>query len=238
MRRARIERLEERKMFSVTDLILDPFNSAVSAKIEEPTAIVDFIDPDDFSTPAGVRTRTESVGKDESITIGGARTESIALGDVNNDGRADGITPTYNGDLFSFVVADFNRDDLIGSSNLIIVVCSKPLGESHLLPYVEQDNVYKIADVDDAKAASFVTALYTDLLGRPTNFRGISSMTDGSSNTMMFAAATSVVSPINIDSPGLLVETSPIELSIAGQTHGNMHTCFNTAPPRTESSRY
>ena len=46
MYRARIELLEKRKMFSVTDLILDPFNSGVAAAAEpgQSATIVDFID--------------------------------------------------------------------------------------------------------------------------------------------------------------------------------------------------
>jgi hypothetical protein len=135
MRRARIESLEERKMFSVTDLIIDPFSAAVSATIDESTAIVDFIDPDEVSTPFALGARTESVGKDESISIGAERTESVATGDVNSDLLVgtdggvwrDKITHSYDGDLAIGLVGDFNGDkeqakaqiELMGTFNIV-----------------------------------------------------------------------------------------------------------------------
>src|SRR5687768_7447318 len=121
MRRS-IERLEERKLFSVTDLIIDPI------------AIV---------------------------------------GDFNGDGKDD---------LASFT-----------------------------LPYVEQDNLYNLVDINDSPAASFVAALYTDLLSRPVNAARLTSITDGSSNTLMFGKS---VPPVDVDLLGLMVDTSPIDLSV------------------------
>jgi hypothetical protein len=88
MYRARIEALESRKLFSVTDLIIDPFIAERAAAAVEPAAIVDYIDADEISTPLGAVGRTESVGKDEAISIGAGRTESVAAGDVNGDGVA------------------------------------------------------------------------------------------------------------------------------------------------------
>jgi hypothetical protein len=303
MRRARIESLEERKMFSVTDLIIDPFDAAVFAQSGESTAIVDFIDPDEFSTPSGLRDRTETVTKDETITIGAARRDGVLLGDSNANyiGTANGgvwrnkITHTYDGDLVVSPYFDFNNDgrlDVAAERNQEIEVENdethfvghqkgssddpipldtfslnfavireviartgmpgqEPLGWSwgvsnaarrnitgdfngdgrddlatlvggqegqeltqrpQLLPYMEQDNVYKLVEAHDAQAESFVSALYTDLLGRT----GIASAADGASNTLMFGQSTGFVSPVDLDLLGLHVDTSPIDLSVMG----------------------
>jgi hypothetical protein len=88
MYRARIEALEVRKLFSVTDLIIDPFGLVSSAPAVETAGIVDYIDPDEIATGRGTFGRTESVGKDEAISIGAGRMESVAAGDVNGDGLA------------------------------------------------------------------------------------------------------------------------------------------------------
>jgi hypothetical protein len=83
MRRARIETLERRAMFSVTDLIIDPFNATCTfAKpLDEPLAIIDYVGADEVSTPFSAR--TESVGKDETITIHG---KTAMLTDIDGDG--------------------------------------------------------------------------------------------------------------------------------------------------------
>jgi hypothetical protein len=150
MRRARIEMLEARKMFSVTDLVMDPFTSAVSATMQEPSAIVDFIDPDEVSSPSGVRARTESVGIDEKITIHG---KSVALTDF---GPIVGPFLWLGGHREETAVNGIRGDDLIGWSNRIIADCSTASSQSRLLPFIEQDNVYKLTDITDGTSNTMI----------------------------------------------------------------------------------
>lgn len=215
MPRTRIERLEERKMFSVTDLILDPFNSAVSATIDGPTAIVDFIDVDEISAVTGRRARTESVVKDASITIGGARTESIALGDVNNDGRADGITPTYNGDLLSVVAADFNGDGRDDLANLV----GGQEGEEVVRSSTEVVPTFWLAvgpNIHDLAGNKLVRGTGFESDDPASNLIIVVCITDGLSNTLMFGDTPAFVAPVHLDLLGVHVDTSPISLSVMG----------------------
>jgi len=220
MRRGRIESLEERKMFSVTDLIVDPFNtnSALSTPMAEPPGIVDFIDPDQISTPATVDSRPELPNRITATYSGDVGLAVVAGNRIGVDlarasswattpgscRRAAPITIWLPG---TYGIASSNHipmeelslnlttglatndgGELVGGSNLIIVVCSRAPGDNVLLPYIEGDNVYKSG-------------------------KGLHDIVDGSSNTLMFGDAMSSVSPINVDLLGL-VDTSPIELSV------------------------
>jgi hypothetical protein len=245
MRRTRIERLEERKLFSVTDLIIDPFQAqvAASATTNQPPATVDYLDQDDISTSADVgRSKGSIIDNDQGVwtdritaTYNGDGTFNI-VGDFNGDGVDDLATFTVDSrpetaalhaernqdievenDETHFVERDDASGIVAGNfigvddvSNLIIVVCSRAPGEN-LLPYMEQDNLYKLSDRDNSDTQSFLAALYTDLLGRPVNVARLDSITDGSSNTLMLSES---VPPVDLDLLGAMVDTSPIELSV------------------------
>ena len=211
MYRTRIERLEERKMFSVTDLIIDPFvaQSVSPATVDEAPAIVDYLDGSTYSDPGRFNLVGDfnGDGLDDlaSFTVDSRPGMTQLTGDFNRDGRDD----------LAAAHARASATIAAGPSNLIIVVCNRGLNDSNLLPYVEQDNIYKLSDYGrDAEASSFVAALYTDLLGRPVNRSALASITDGSSNTLLFNATSVNVPPIDLDLLGALVDTSPINLSV------------------------
>jgi hypothetical protein len=118
MYRARIEALESRKLFSVTDLIIDPVVAESAARTVEPAAIVDYIDADDIATPLGAVGRTESVGKDAAISIGAGRTESVAAGDVNGDGV--GLLIGTDGGIWRNRIAhSWDRDLRVSALNFV-----------------------------------------------------------------------------------------------------------------------
>ncbi|MEX2140369.1 MAG: hypothetical protein WD894_13985 [Pirellulales bacterium] len=236
MYRTSIERLEERKLFSVTDLIIDPFGAQIASSptTDEPPAIVDYRDEDRIDRITATYNgdgRLNLVGD-----FNGDGVDDLAMFTVDsrpemaarNAGRNQDIeiendeTHFVGRDAASSVVAG-NFIGVDGASNLIIVVCSRALGEN-LLPYLEQDNVYKFADSPEA---SFVAALYTDLLGRPVDAATLASITDGSSNTLMFGES---VPPVDLDLLGALVDTSPIELSVVSLDTWEHASSFQAEP--------
>jgi len=136
MYRARFETLENRTMFSANPLV------DLSATLEAQPAAAEYGKVEDAPTESfslnfeeikvkwEIVARTETIGKDwgdgvaqtesvaknEKITIGGNRTESVAFGDVGLNGRPDdrdlavGVVHDFNGDGRLDVVADRNQD--------------------------------------------------------------------------------------------------------------------------------
>lgn len=241
MRRARIETLEKRKMFSVTDLILDPFNAEVvsTAAPGDSAAIVDYLDEDDFGTPRGLgkmHLEDISLGVTLNFTAKGdlwqwlSRTATVdaAISDLNgSDLPGAQFTAISELDGNANIVGDFNGDATAAESfslnfTAIEVIARQPetagdyrfstsrdmydvyqlatdgvigpqagdatVVQGVILPYIEQDNLYKAYIITNNNDPD---SMVTDI-------------TDGSSNTMMFAtrAGGEVVSDFLVNEAG------------------------------------
>jgi hypothetical protein len=175
MRRSRIETLENRTMFSVTDLVMDPFNAARASTStpDESPAIVDYIDADEISTPFSLLSRTESVAKDEKITIHGGRTETVThVNDIGfqTGGSAGDLVPIETLSLnfgaikdvidpIDQVMAEWTQGDLNNRNWFRLfgdVDGDRGDAVHNLLPYLEQANMYnlregasRLADITD-----------------------------------------------------------------------------------------
>jgi hypothetical protein len=141
MRRTRIEMLEARKMFSVTDLIIDPFDSQ-SAAVHEPSEIVDFVDADDISSAPGA----------------GPECDALPLvGDFNGDGRDD--------------LASSNNLIIVVCSHVPVDGILLPyLEQDNLYLFAGNAGVVGIADgtsntLSFAKVASFAGPAHSNSLG-------------------------------------------------------------------------
>jgi hypothetical protein len=224
-RAKRIEMLEKRKMFSVTDLILDPFNAATEAATaaDESPAVV-FNKYYDAESPS---------------ILGKMHLEDISLGftqgrDVNTLGWSWGVTQTAtlfaggadSGAPLAVIAGGQEGEEVVLGAESVLPMDVFSLNLSRktehtigpqagdatvvqgvILPYVEQDNLYKTYIVTNNHDPD---SMLTDI-------------SDGTSNTMMVAtkAGGEVVSNLLVHEPDGTQEIIAVLIGLAAEPSGS-----------------
>jgi hypothetical protein len=177
MRRGRIETLEKRKMFSVTDLILDPFNAAVAeaGPAGDSAAIVDYLDQDETSTPLGLAKGTHveehflvCVVQAEPLSLNFAEIKFDVIERRPEDSEVYGLTARLDlNDLYLVV----SRTETVDNNETITVGMNRLGSQFTAIP--ELDANAAVAEEDGDKGAGWMSSEMLEIVIDSMAPRGI-----------------------------------------------------------------